>query len=75
MLRPALASRRPPSYPVRARLWRLKVAGLADVVRLKTELTMLMVEAVPEVVSDEPATVAVPFETMQEMVFSERSAA
>jgi hypothetical protein len=32
---PNMRRRSIPSYPVRARLWRLKIAGLAETARLK----------------------------------------
>jgi hypothetical protein len=69
MRRPPLASRRPPSYPIRARLWRLRIAALAETNRLKYALTMQAVgEGVPEVVEGD-ATVRLPRETMTEVVF------
>lgn len=54
-----MAFRRPPSYPIRARLWRLKVSGIAEARRMREDAT-------PDPIDDEPATVAVRYETIAE---------
>jgi hypothetical protein len=62
--------RRPRSLPLIVRARRLRVAGLAETLRLKHELTMLMVgEGVPEVVDEDESkgvTLAIPYETIAE---------
>lgn len=69
MRRPSMASRRPASRPAGVRRFKLRLAGLAEVNRLKYELTMQAVgEGVPEVMDDEPATAALPYETMNQLV-------
>ncbi len=68
--------RRPRSIPLAARAFRLRCAGAAEVLRLKHDLTMQMV-AVPEAVEDDEglsATVAVPFETMAQLVHGQEAA-
>ena len=53
------------------RKFKLRLAGLAEVNRLKYALTMQAVgEGVPVEVEDEPATVAIPVESMRALVES-----
>jgi hypothetical protein len=68
MRRPPMASRTPASRPAGVRRFRLRLAGLAEVLRLKYDLTMAMVgEGVPAEV-DGDKTVRLPRETMAEIV-------
>jgi len=59
MRRPPNVTRRPPSYPIRTRLWRLTVSGIAEARRMRED-------AAPDPIDDEPATVAIPYESIAE---------
>lgn len=72
-----MAFRRPVSRPLAARAFRLRVAGAAEVLRLRYEVTMLMVEPAAPTPVEERETERLPRETNFEMVYgnNERRAA